>query len=166
MRLCLGQLKKMTPEVAAYIQQLGIKSVLFNTPKLPAVNNEWRFEDIKGLKDTCELYGFKLEAIENVPIEFYDKVMLGLPGRDEQIEKYQKLIRNMAKIGIPILGYHFVPTFVWRTARNTPGRGGVLVTSFHKSLEGTSGNHGDYSARTDVKIEDEEVMWRDRKSVV
>jgi len=165
MRLCLGQLKRMTPEIATFIKQLGIKSVLFNTPILPVIENEWKFEDIKTLKTQCEENGFTLEAIENVPIQFYDKVMLGLPGRDEQIEKYQRLLRNMSKAGIPILGYHFVPTFVWRTARDTPGRGGVHVTSFHEKLETKDINQmqGTCSGRTDVKIEDEEVMWSNYK---
>lgn len=162
MRLCLGQLKVMTPEIATYIKQLGIKSVQFNTPHLPAVDGEWRLEDIKALKAQCDEQGFIMESIENVPIEFYDKVMLGLPGRDEQIEKYQRLIRNMGEAGIPSLGYHFVPTFVWRTSRDTPGRGGVKVTSFHKSEE-ANGNTVDYFARTDIKIEDEEVMWANYK---
>ncbi|WP_240415833.1 mannonate dehydratase [Paenibacillus periandrae] len=33
--------------------------------------------------------------------------MLGLPGRDEQIENYQQLIRNAGKAGIPLLWSHY-----------------------------------------------------------
>ena len=69
----------------------------------------------------AEEYGLTLEAIENVPIHFYDKAMLGLPGRDEQIEHYQTTIRNMGRAGIPILGYHFMPNSVWRTERIRAG---------------------------------------------
>ena len=43
--------------------------------------------------------GFRLNAIENTPIKFYDKIMLGLPGRDEQIENMQHTIRNMGRAG-------------------------------------------------------------------
>ena len=49
-------------------------------------------------------------GIENVPIHFYDKAMLGLEGRDEQIANYQATIRNMGEAGIPILGFHWMPT--------------------------------------------------------
>ena len=72
----------------------------------------------------------RLEAIENVHLDFYDKVILGLPGRDEQIAHYCATIRNMGRAGIPILGYHFMPNSVWRTDRSPIGRGGALVTSF------------------------------------
>ena len=39
-----------------------------------------------------------LEAIENVPVHFYDKVMLGQPGRDEQMENYCATIRAVEMI--------------------------------------------------------------------
>jgi mannonate dehydratase len=75
-------------------------------------------------------YGLTLEAIENVPIHFYQKAMLGLPGRDEQIENYRTTLRNMGRAGIPILGFHFMPNSVWRTERLSPGRGGAGCTKF------------------------------------
>ncbi len=60
--------------------------------------------------------------------------MLGLPGRDEQIEQYQATIRNIGRAGIPLLGYHWMPNQVWRTSITTPGRGGALVSSFDMQL--------------------------------
>src|SRR5690606_8667448 len=97
--------------------------------KLPG-EHRWEYEDLKQLVDRCRERGLTLEAIENVPVHFYDKAMLGLPGRDEQIEHYQATIRNMGRAGIPILGYHVMPNSVWRTSRTTPGRGGAHVAAF------------------------------------
>ena len=162
MRICLGQLRVLTPKIVTFAKQLGLKSVQFNTPNLPVVNNTWRLEDLIALKKSCDDAGLRCETIENVPIEFYDKVLLGLEGRDQQIENNQQLIRNMAKAEIPILGYHFVPTFVWRTAQDTPGRGGVKVTSFDADLA-KNGNTVNYWARTDVSIPDVEDMWANYK---
>ena len=65
-----------------------------------------------------------------MPIHFYQKAMLGLPGRDEQIEHYRTTLRNMGRAGIPILGFHFMPNSVWRTERLAPGRGGAGCTKF------------------------------------
>jgi mannonate dehydratase len=83
--------------------------------------------------------GLVFEAIENVPTHFYNKVMLGLPGRDEQIENYRKTLRNIGKAGIPILGFHWMPNSVWRTERLAPARGGAGATKFDLAeIEGKS----------------------------
>ena len=49
-------------------------------------DSSWEYMDLVRLRTSCEDAGLRLNAIENVPIKFYDKAMLGLPGRDEQIE--------------------------------------------------------------------------------
>jgi mannonate dehydratase len=56
--------------------------------------------------------------------------MLGLPGRDEQIENVIVTIRNLGRAGIPILGFHWMPASVWRTAVAQRGRGGAVVSAF------------------------------------
>ncbi len=85
------------------------------------------------LRLRAEEHGLKFEAIENVPLHFYDKVLLGAPGRDEQLAHYCNTIRNMGRAGIPVLGYHFMPNSVWRTPP-VDGRGGARVTAFDMSL--------------------------------
>jgi mannonate dehydratase len=60
----------------------------------------------------------------------WDKVLRGLPGREEQLANYCTTIRNVAAAGIPVLGHHFLPTYVWRTDLYAQGRGGARVTSF------------------------------------
>jgi mannonate dehydratase len=133
MRLAAGQFNQVTDERLAFIQQLGLKDVLLNTAKLPG-ETHWEFMDLLHLRTRIEDAGLRLAALENVPIQFYIKAMLGLPGRDEQIEHMATTIRNMGRAGIPILGYHWMPNSVWRTSRTTPGRGGATVTSFDMAL--------------------------------
>ena len=89
---------------------------------------------MRALVEKTESYGLKFEAIENVPTHFYDKAMLGLEGRDEQIENYQKTIRAVARAGVPVLGYHFMPNSVWRTERLAPTRGGAGATRFDMAV--------------------------------
>jgi mannonate dehydratase len=85
----------------------------------------------------------RLEALENTPLSFYSDAILGLPGRDRQIEHYRATIRNMGKAGVPILGYHWMANSVWRlykdprtgfSSRFTYGRGGARVTAFDMSM--------------------------------
>ena len=73
--------------------------------------------------------------IENVPIRFFDKIIMGLPGRDEQIENYIKTLHNMGEAGIPILGHHFCPTWAWRTSISKPYRGFAAVSAYDRSVE-------------------------------
>jgi mannonate dehydratase len=85
--------------------------------------------ELQRLKARVNSHGLELEAIENVPRHFYLKAMLNLPGRDEQLENYLKIVRNMGAAGIPILGLNWMPNQVWRTPM-ADGRGGVKVTAF------------------------------------
>ena len=142
MRIAIGQFDQLSEERLSFAKQLGVSGVLLNTPLLPG-EKRWEFMDLLQLRTRCEEYGLRLEALENTPISFYDQAMLGLPGRDEQIENYQATVRNMGKAGIPILGYHWMPNSVWRTSRTTPGRGGAQVTSFDlKLVEDAPLTHG------------------------
>ena len=134
-RVAVGQFNELTDEKLFFATQLGVTSVQMNTPILPG-ERRWEVADLRRLVERCAEFGVTLEAIENVPIQFYDNAMLGLPGRDEQIEHYQATIRHLGQAGIPILGYHFMPNSVWRTGRETPGRGGATVTSFDMALVG------------------------------
>ena len=154
MRVVVGQLNELSDEILAYTAQLGVGGIQLNTPRLPG-ERRWEAADLRRLVDRCRDYGLRLEAIENVPIHFYDKAMLGLPGRDEQIEHYRETIRNVGRAGIPILGYHFMPNSVWRTSRTTPGRGGAHVTSFDMALVETApgGAQRAFVAKRDERIE-------------
>lgn len=132
MRVAIGQFSEMTQERLTFAQQLGAGGVLLNTPVLPG-KQRWEEDDLTWLRQRCEDHGLRLEALENVPVHFYDRAMLGLPGRDEQIANYQATIRNMGAAGIPILGYHWMPNGVWRTP-DVAGRGGAMVTAFDMAL--------------------------------
>lgn len=137
MRIALGQSNQLTPEIVQFAHQTGIKDVQFNmfhgSPHLPG-EHRWEYMDLLQLRTACEDAGLRLNAIENTPIKFYDKVMLGLPGRDEQIEHMQATIRNLGRAGIPIFGYHFIATGVWRTSTTAPARGGAQTTAFDYEL--------------------------------
>jgi mannonate dehydratase len=129
MRIAVGQFKELTDEMLRFAAQIGVGGIQMNNPTLPG-ETRWEEKDIRALVEKTEAAGLVLEAIENVPVHFYDKVMLGLPGRDEQIENYNATIRAVGRAGIPVLGHHFMPNSVWRTERSAPGRGGAGNTRF------------------------------------
>jgi D-mannonate dehydratase len=137
MRVAAGQFSDLTDEIITFTKQVGLKDVQLNmygnAPPLPG-KERWEYMDLLRLRTRCEDAGLRLNAIENTPPEFYDKAMLGLPGRDEQIENMRYTIRNIGRAGIPIFGYHFMPSRVWRTSNTTPARGGAQVTAFDMEL--------------------------------
>ena len=146
-RVAVGQLRELTDHDLQFAAQMGVKGVQLNGPNVPG-EKRWEYMDLLQLRMRAEDAGLKLEALENTPLSFYDHAMLGLPGRDEQIEDYQETIRNVGRAGIPILGFHWMPNQVWRTSQTTPGRGGSKVTSFDMELAKTSpATHGrEYTA--------------------
>src|SRR4051794_19910632 len=142
LRVAAGQIRDLTDEKLRFAVQLGVSGVQINTPLLPG-ESYWEEDVLRAQVLKCQEYGLMLESLENVPAHFYSKAMLGLPGRDEQIENYQRTIRNVGKAGIPILGFHFMPNFVWRTEWLAPGRGGAGCTKFDlaavEQAEGAAG---------------------------
>ena len=159
MRIGLGQFDELTDEKLVYIRQLGADDFLMNTPKLPG-DKQWEYEDLLALRRRADGAGLRLMSLENVPVSFYDKAMLGLPGRDEQIEHMQATIRNMGKASIPILGYHWMPNLVWRSDPPAALRGGAQATRFdmeeHKDAPLTHGRaftHDEMRANYDYYME-------------
>ena len=91
-------------------------------------------------------------ALENVPTSFYDKIMLGQAGREEQLQFMINTVRNMGRAGIPILGYHWIPNSVWRTPEPATLRGGARATRFALAEH-------DPDERTHDRVFTHEEMW-------
>ena len=129
MRIATGQFSEPTEEILSFAAQMGVSGVVLNTPRIPG-SERWEVADLIRLRNRVESFGLCIESIENVPVQFYDRSMLGIEGSEQQIQNYQDTIRHMGEAEIPILGYHWMPNGVWRTSRATPTRGGALATAF------------------------------------
>ena len=89
----------------------------------------WDYEPLERLKRAYENRGFKLAGLESRPP--MERVKLGLPERDEEIEEVAKLIRNMGKLGIPMWCYEWMAGIPWtRTKTGIRTRGGALTSGF------------------------------------
>ncbi len=132
-RIAVGQFHVLTEEKLRFAAQIGATGIQMNNPTLPG-EARWEKSDVRALVDRVKAHGLAFEAIENVPTHFYDKVMLGLPGRDAQIENYNHTIRAVGRAGVPVLGYHFMPNSVWRTEKLAPTRGGAGATQFDQAV--------------------------------
>jgi len=135
MRLTFDGIRHLTDETLRFATQVGAEGIAVSAPDLgdPALGH-YEFAPLVDLRTQVESYGLKLEGIENLPWPWTYKYMLGLPGRDEQIENFQKTVRNLGAAGLPILTYNFHAMRFYRTSRHTPVRGGALSTSFDIDL--------------------------------
>ena len=60
------------------------------------------FDALKVVRDRFTAAGFELYALEGDEFDM-SRIKLGLPGRDEDLEKYRKMLRNMGKLGLKLL---------------------------------------------------------------
>jgi mannonate dehydratase len=89
----------------------------------------WSLSSLAKAKAAYEAGGIPLEVIESRPP--MEKIKLGLPGRDEEIEVICEFLRNMGKLEIPVWCYAWMPILgVIRTSRSLTTRGGALVSGF------------------------------------
>jgi len=159
MRIALGQAARATEEYLVFAQQLGVSGVQLNTPDLPG-EQRWELSDLVALREKVESYGLRLEALENLPNHFYEAAMLGAPGRDEEVQNVAATLRNMGRAGVPILGFHWMPTSVWRTELAPVGRGGAVVSGFDLEIARDPAQAGKLLvARRDRRVEDQKDSW-------
>ena len=76
-----------------------------------AAGEVWPLEEIqkyvKHVNDEC----LEVEVIESVNV--HEDIKMGLPTRDKYIDNYITTLRNLAKCGIKVVVYNFMPVFDW-----------------------------------------------------
>src|SRR3982074_3434712 len=93
MRISLGHIDEYDDTVASFAHQLGLRSVQLHAPSnLPGVNGYWSVDELQALRQRCDEAGLVIEGLENVPAAHFWQIQRGLPGRDEQIENFQRTI--------------------------------------------------------------------------
>lgn len=130
MEIYLGVGADFSEDKLRFTAQIGADGV--NGSPTPTEKDNG-FYDLQGLKDIrsqVESYGLKMYSIRLGPWSWRYKWMLGLPGKDEQIENTQKTIRNMGEAGIPIFTYNMHTMLFYRTSNDAPARGGSRATAF------------------------------------
>ena len=95
----------------------------------------WTYEGLRDLKALVNSEGLELEALENfAPSQWYD-VLLDGPRRPQQMERLKQLIRDMGRVGIPIMGYYFSVAGVWGQVPGPHARGQAVSVGFDDPVQ-------------------------------
>jgi mannonate dehydratase len=111
--------------------QVGVRYAIVSTAAtLAKVHRDQYLETLTKIRSDFKAAGLTMIGVESHPVSA-EKIKLGLPGRDEEIENYRAVIAALGRLGIPILCYNFMAGIGWyRTRTDVSGRGGALCTEF------------------------------------
>ncbi|SEA80033.1 mannonate dehydratase [Thalassobacillus cyri] len=94
-----------------HIKQIpGVEGVVWSLHDIPA-GDEWPMERISEVKEQADRHGLNIDVVESVNV--HEDIKLGLPTRDQYIENYIKTIEKLAKVGVKVICYNFMPVFDW-----------------------------------------------------
>ena len=93
-----------------YVKQIPGMTGLMGLLDKPA-GVDWPEDEFVALKKEVNDAGLEIEVIESVNV--HEDIKTGLPTRDEYIENYMSTIRMLAKHGVKVIVYNFMPVFDW-----------------------------------------------------
>lgn len=156
----LAEILPQFPSVAWDLaKQAGVTHAVTGVPPESLDGASWDFLPLLRMQQRFQDADITLAVIET-GFPWLHLGKLGLPGRDEEIERCQTLIRNLGAIGVPTICWNFMAIFNWtRTSTTVPGRGGALVTGYDHELMADA-------PHTDAGIVTEGQLWESLEYVM
>jgi mannonate dehydratase len=110
-------------------KQVGVTHVITGAPFWGIGRDQYEAAAKKMVDGFAEI-GFKIAGIEGHPVPF-EKIKLGLEGRDEEIRNTNAAIEALSKAGIDMICYNFMAGLGWyRTKYDVHERGDALTSEF------------------------------------
>ena len=90
----------------------------------------WTFDELQAIQRMAYEEGLRIAALENIDPSFWCDVLLDGPRKQQQIEGLKRLLHDMGRLGIPILGYNFSLAGVWGRLNGPFARASAIVPAF------------------------------------
>jgi mannonate dehydratase len=117
---------QVNDENLSFFKAIGVDYLTIN-PAPDLSDGADRSDYWLAMRRLAESHGLQLM---NTASPGWDALTLALPDREQKIEAWCTLLRNLGKAGIPTLGYNFKPVGNFRTP-STVGRGGAHYSTFN-----------------------------------
>src|SRR5262245_17876196 len=94
---------------AAYLSGASVGPVSGDCIGVPL----WSYDDLSAMVGMLARHGLSVAALENLSPNFWSDILLDGPGKRAQMDGLKKLVRDVGRAGIPVLGYNFSIAGVW-----------------------------------------------------
>ncbi len=117
-----------------YARQAGVTHAIVRChPRDTGLTPPYEIDALRTVQQNFADAGITVIGLEGDEFDM-QRIKLGREGRDEDLERYGKMLANMGELGLRLLCYNFMPTFGWcRTDTHVPTRGGALTNRFQLS---------------------------------
>ena len=108
--------------------QAGVRRAI---SRLRDAYEPWDESSLAAAQASFREAGFALTALEGDQFDM-SRIKQGLPGREEDYDRYRAMLAAMGRLGIRTLCHNFMAGIGWfRSRHGVPGRGGALTSAFH-----------------------------------
>ncbi len=125
-------------EYLRFLVQVGVTHVITFMPNADVIKSAssgfWDEDGFLRLVNHFKENGLLVKGVENFIPAHWDKVLLGAPGREVQMENLKRSVSAMGKAGIPNMGYNFSLGGVIGMGSANLCRGGARATAYDESL--------------------------------
>lgn len=99
------------PVSLKHIRQIpGVTGIVSSVSEI-AIGKAWTQISVDAVAEQISSAGLRWSVVESIPV--HEEIKIGLPSRDGYIAAWCESLRQVARVGVPVVCYNFMPVFDW-----------------------------------------------------